>query len=67
MYTTNTATKAIPMTYMDRERESDRLSKLTREQAKIASDNPEGFLDDPRFVELEKAYDATVLSLVSLR
>jgi hypothetical protein len=66
MYTTNTATKAIPMTYSDRRRESDRLSKITREMDKIAFDNPEGFLDDPRFRELDDAYMATVQNLASL-
>jgi hypothetical protein len=67
MYTTNTATRAIPMTYMDRKRESDRLSKITEEMEKIAFDNPEGFSDDPQFAELDRAYEATVLNLLSLR
>jgi hypothetical protein len=67
MYQTNCATKVIPMTYLDRQRETERLSKITQEMAKIAFDNPEGFSDDPRFGELDRAYDATVLNLVSLR
>ncbi len=66
MYTTNTATKAIPMTYMDRKRESERLSKITEEMDKMAFGNPEGFLDDPRFRELDDAYRITVQNLASL-
>ncbi len=67
MYQTNRATKEIPMTYMDRRRESDALAKITREMEKIAFEDPEGFSGDPRFVELDKAYAATVLNLLSLR
>lgn len=67
MYQTNCATKTIAMTYMDRQRESERLVKITREMAEIALDKPEGFSDDPRFTELDKAYEATVLNLLSLR
>jgi hypothetical protein len=52
---------------MDRQRESERLVKITREMAEIALDKPEGFSDDPRFTELDKAYEATVLNLLSLR
>jgi len=66
MYQTNCATKASPMTYANRRQESDRLSKITREMDKIAFDNPEGFLDDPRFRELDDAYRATVHDLASL-
>ncbi len=66
MYQTNCATKAIPMTYMDRRRESERLSKITRKMEGMAFEN-ESYLDDPRFAELDKAYEATVLNLLSLR
>jgi hypothetical protein len=46
MYQTNCATKEIPMTYMDRRRESDALAKITREMEKIAFEDPEGFSGD---------------------
>ena len=67
MYQTNCATQQMPMTYMDRRRECDRLSQITREMEKIAFDNPEGISDDPHFAELNRAYEATVLNLLSLR
>jgi hypothetical protein len=66
MYTTNTVTKELPTTYMDRERESDALARITREMRRMASDNPERFLDDPRFRKLDDAFRTTVLNLASL-
>lgn len=66
MYTTNTATKANPMTYMDRKRESERFSKIKDEMDKMAFENPERFLNEPRFRELNDAYWITVQNLASL-
>jgi hypothetical protein len=65
MYTMNTGTKAIPMTYSDRRRESERLLKITQEMDKAAFENPEGFLND-HFRELDDAFRITVQNLTTL-
>jgi len=54
------------MTYIDRQRESEALMKITREMEKIAL-NDLSFADNPRFAELDKAYGEIVLNLLSLR
>jgi len=65
-YTTNTATKSLAATYADRRRECESLFKITREMESIAFSN-ESFLDDPRFAELEKEFEAGFLRLFSLK
>jgi len=74
-YTSNTATKGSPMTYLNRLKESENLTKIARDMATIAKreigrvvegntlDEP-SFSDDPQFAALEQEFQANLVRLL---
>lgn len=64
-YTTNDATKRLPMTYHQRAVECERLLKVAQAMDSLAF-GTENFLDHPRFTQLEKEFQARFQALLSL-
>ncbi len=78
MYTSNTATKGDPMTYLNRLNECENLTKIARKMATIAEReigrvvdsntfNEPSFSDDPQFAALEREFQANLVRLLSLK
>jgi hypothetical protein len=65
MFTTNTASKGLAMTYVQRREECEKLLKIAREMESFAS-KVEKFQDDRAFEELETRYKKQLLSIHSL-
>ena len=65
MYTTNTASKGLPMTYIQRRAECEKLLEIAKKIKSIVTSKT-SFQDDPAFETLENEYKEKLLCLRSL-
>lgn len=78
MYTSNTATKGDPMTYLNRFKVCESLTKIAGKMATIAEReigrvvesntfNKPSFSDEPQFEALEQEFQDNLVRLLSLK
>ncbi len=56
MYTTNMASRGLPMTYSQRRQECDKLASIAQRMEEIATKSNSAFLDNPTFQKLEALF-----------
>jgi hypothetical protein len=64
MYTTNTATRRLSVTYAQRRRECEKLAEIARRIESLTSEP--SFEDNPAFEKLEGDYRQQLQNVVSL-